>query len=88
MFHLKLHVRFKVATHRTRFGNAGDFLFFKSRQICSLENFTENFITFQLPDYLLFISTNVLYCRPIYLLWKNEKSRRVAESRPVCRDIW
>ena len=27
-----------------------DFLVFKSRQICCLENFIENFITFQLLD--------------------------------------
>ncbi len=61
-----------------------DFLVFTSRQICSLDNFIENFITFPLLDSLLFISAKVFYCRPIYLLLKNEKSRRVAKSRPVC----
>ena len=61
-----------------------DFLVFKTQQICSLENFIKSFITFQLLDSSsTFHIYQSLYCRPIYLLWKNEKSRCVAESRPV-----
>ncbi len=53
------------------------FLVFTSRQICSLDNFIENFITFRLLDSSTFISA-------LFVL-KNEKSRRVAKSRSVVR---
>ncbi len=44
-----------------------DCLVFKSRQICSLENFMKILKHFDCYTYLLFISTKVLYCRPIPL---------------------
>ncbi len=76
----------KGHTHRGRdSAMRRDFVVLKSRQICSLQSFIEKFITFQLLEsYIIFISTKVFYCRPIYFVLKNEKSRRVAESRPVC----
>ena len=62
-----------------------DFLVFKRLQICLLENFIVNFITFQqLWTHLLFISNKVFCRRQIYLRLKNKKSRRVGESPPAC----
>ncbi len=62
-----------------------DFLVFKILQICLLENFIVNFITFQqLWTHLLFISNKVFCRRQIYLRLKNKKSRRVGESPPAC----
>ncbi len=67
-------------THRTRFGNAARFSGFQNSTNLLFGKFYGNFfITFQLLD----SSTKVFYCRPIYLLSKNEKSRRVDTSRPV-----
>ncbi len=62
----------KAHTHQTRFG-------YMRRDFLVL-NFLWN--------HLLFISAKGFFCRPIYLLLKNEKSRRVAESRSVCVGLY
>ncbi len=75
----------RAHTHRTRCGNAARFSAFQKTTNSLFKKIIKNFIIIQLLDSsILFIFIEAFYCRPIHFLSKNEKSRRVAESRPVC----